>query len=136
MYDFAESLRCRHAAIAKYFGEQIDACESSCDWCTDFGMDLQAAATPRASRAGREPLELPEGADELFEELRSLRMQLARERDVPAYVVFNDATLLDMAATMPSNRQELLAISGVGAKKIETYGDEFLGAIRAWQAHA
>jgi len=136
MYDFSESQRCRHAAIATYFGEQIDACKSSCDWCTDFGMDLQAAATPRASRARREPQELPEGADELFEELRSLRMQLARERDVPAYIVFNDATLLDMAATMPSNRQELLAISGVGAKKIETYGDEFLGAIRAWQAHS
>jgi ATP-dependent DNA helicase RecQ len=136
IYDFAESQRCRHAAIASYFGEQIDACESSCDWCTDFGMDLHAVMTPRASRSRREPVELPDGADELFEELRSLRMQLARERDVPAYIVFNDATLLDMAATMPSNRQELLAISGVGAKKIETYGDEFLGAIRAWQAGA
>ncbi|MCL1601086.1 MAG: ATP-dependent DNA helicase [Actinomycetia bacterium] len=136
MYDFAEAQRCRHAAIASYFGEQIDACESSCDWCTDFGLDLRAVVTPRATRTRREPVELPEGADELFEELRSLRMQLARERDVPAYVVFNDATLLDMAATMPSNRQELLDISGVGAKKIETYGDEFLGAIREWQAHA
>ena len=136
MYDFAESQQCRHAAIASYFGEKIDACESSCDWCTEFGLDLRAVVTPRATRTRREPVELPEGADELFEELRSLRMQLARERDVPAYVVFNDATLLDMAATMPSNRQELLAISGVGAKKIETYGDEFLGAIREWQAHA
>lgn len=136
MYDFAESRRCRHAAIANYFGEQIDACESSCDWCTDFGLDLQAVVTPRASRPQREPVELPEGADELFEELRSLRMRLARERDVPAYIVFNDATLLDMAATMPSNHRELLAISGVGEKKIATYGDEFLGAIRAWKTHA
>lgn len=63
-------------------------------------------------------------------------MRLARERDVPAYIVFNDATLLDMAATMPSNHRELLAISGVGEKKIATYGDEFLGAIRAWKTHA
>ena len=135
MYDFAESQRCRHGAIASYFGEQIDACESSCDWCTEFGMDLQAVATPRGSRASTEPVELQEGADELFEELRSLRMKLARERDVPAYIVFNDATLRHMASTMPSNHQELLAISGVGAKKIDTYGDDFLGAIRAWQAH-
>lgn len=81
-------------------------------------------------------MELPDGADDLFEELRSLRMQLARERDVPAYIVFNDATLREMAATMPSNHEELLAISGVGAKKIDTYGDEFLGAIRAWQANS
>ncbi len=133
MYDFAESGRCRHGALASYFGEQIDACEISCDWCTDLGTDLHSVATPKAPRASREQLELTDGANELFEELRSLRMQLARERDVPAYIVFNDATLREMAATMPSNHQELLAISGVGAKKIETYGDDFLGAIRAWQ---
>jgi ATP-dependent DNA helicase RecQ len=135
MFDFAESDRCRHGALASYFGEQIDECGSSCDWCTDLGADLHAVATPRAARPPREQMELPDGADELFEELRSLRMQLARERDVPAYIVFNDATLREMAATMPSSRQELLAISGVGAKKIETYGDDFLGAIRAWQVH-
>jgi ATP-dependent DNA helicase RecQ len=135
MFDFAESDRCRHGALASYFGEQIDECGSSCDWCTDLGADLHAVVTPRAARPPREQMELPDGADELFEELRSLRMQLARERDVPAYIVFNDATLREMAATMPSSRQELLAISGVGAKKIETYGDDFLGAIRAWQAH-
>ena len=60
-------------------------------------------------------------------------MRLARERDVPAYIVFSDATLREIAATMPADRHELLAISGVGAKKIETYGDDFLGAIRAWE---
>jgi len=134
MYDFAESHECRHAALASYFGEQIAECGTSCDWCTDLGADLHAVAAPRAPRASREQLELPEGADDLFEELRALRMQLARERNVPAYIVFNDATLREMATTMPSNHHELLAISGVGIKKIEVYGDDFLGAIRAWQA--
>jgi ATP-dependent DNA helicase RecQ len=133
MYEFAESQRCRHEALAGYFGEQIDTCGASCDWCTDLGADLASVATPRPSGVVREQLELPEGSDELFEELRMLRMQLARERDVPAYIVFNDATLREMAVTMPSNHHELLTISGVGAKKIETYGDEFLGVIRAWQ---
>jgi ATP-dependent DNA helicase RecQ len=133
MYAFAESERCRHGALASYFGEQMGECGSSCDWCTDLEAGLDAIKVPRAPRVSREQRELPEGADELFEELRSLRMQLARERDVPAYIVFNDATLRDMAATMPSNHQELLAINGVGEKKIETYGDDFLGAIRAWQ---
>ena len=134
MYDFAESERCKHRALASYFGEQIDDCEASCDWCADLGADLDSVATPRARKAPRGQIELTDGADELFEELRSLRMQLARERDLPAYMVFNDATLREMASTMPSDRRELLGISGVGAKKIETYGDEFLGAIRAWQS--
>ena len=134
MYDFAESARCRHRALASYFGEQIDDCEGSCDWCVDLGADLDSVATPRAPKALRGQIELTDGAEELFEELRSLRMQLARERDLPAYMVFNDATLREMASTMPSDRRELLGISGVGAKKIETYGDEFLGAIRAWQS--
>ena len=136
MFDFAESQKCRHAALAGYFGEQMADCSSSCDWCTDLRADLDQVATPAPPRGSREQLELPDGAEDLFEELRSLRMQLARERDVPAYIVFNDATLREMAATMPSNHRELLAISGVGAKKIETYGDDFLGAIRAWQANA
>lgn len=134
MYDFAESERCRHRALASYFGEQIDDCSGSCDWCTDFGSDLESIATPRSSNPSGGQIELPDDAGELFEELRSLRMQLARERGLPAYMVFNDATLREMASSMPSNHRELLAISGVGAKKIETYGDEFLGAIRAWQA--
>ncbi len=134
MYDFAESTRCRHGALASYFGERIDPCGRSCDSCADLGADLDAVPVPKSKGASRAQLELPDGADDLFEELRMLRMRLARERDVPAYIVFNDATLRDMAATMPSNHHELMAIAGVGAKKIETYGDDFLGAIRAWQA--
>jgi ATP-dependent DNA helicase RecQ len=135
MYDFAESERCLHRALAGYFGEQMDACATSCDWCTDLGADLESVPAPKAPRTARTHIELTDGADELFEELRSLRMQLARARDIPAYIVFNDATLREMAATMPSNRSELLSISGVGAKKIETYGDDFLGVIRGWQVH-
>ncbi|MEN8040962.1 MAG: ATP-dependent DNA helicase RecQ [Actinomycetota bacterium] len=134
MYDFAEAASCRHASLARYFGEQIGACGSSCDWCTDLGLDMTRISVPKRTKPAVSQLELPEGADDLFEELRVLRMRLARERDVPAYIVFNDATLREMAATMPSNRSELLDVAGVGTKKVETYGDDFLGAIRAWQA--
>lgn len=134
MYDFAESQHCRHSAVASYFGEQIPPCEHSCDRCTGLGDDLHATATPKAATTGRAQLELPEGAEDLFEELRVLRLQLARERDVPAYMVFSDATLREMASAVPITHQEMLAINGVGASKIETYGDEFLDAIRSWQA--
>ncbi|MCL1598852.1 MAG: HRDC domain-containing protein, partial [Actinomycetia bacterium] len=135
MYDFAESGLCRHQAIAGYFGERIDPCGSSCDWCTDLGADLHELATPRITKPSTprpEPQELPAGAQDLFEELRVLRKRLAGERSVPAYVVFNDATLREMATALPSDREELLEINGVGSKKIETYGDDFLAVIRTW----
>jgi superfamily II DNA helicase RecQ len=66
---------------------------------------------------------------DLFEELRVLRKQIADDRRVPAYVVFSDATLREMAQTRPSSPSEFLALSGVGAKKLESYGEIFLSAI-------
>jgi ATP-dependent DNA helicase RecQ len=67
--------------------------------------------------------------EELFERLRELRRTLAAEQSVPAYVVFADRTLADMAARRPSTRDELLACHGVGAAKLERYGEAFLSAI-------
>ena len=66
---------------------------------------------------------------ELFERLRALRTELARARDVPPYLIFGDASLRDMAASKPSNRQEFLAVHGVGEKKLQDLGDVFLEAI-------
>ena len=65
----------------------------------------------------------------LFERLRELRRRLAGEQSVPAYVVFADRSLADMAARQPATRDEFLACHGVGAAKLERYGDEFLAAI-------
>ena len=128
MYDFAEAERCRHQALAYYFGEEMDICETSCDWCADFGEDMRSISVPGGR--SRQPIEtLEPEANDLFEELRVLRRQLADERQVPAYVVFSDATLREMAQSRPSTQSEFLALSGVGAKKLETYGDVFLAAI-------
>jgi ATP-dependent DNA helicase RecQ len=65
----------------------------------------------------------------LFERLRALRKKLADERGVPAYVVFSDKTLLDMAARQPRTRDEFLAVHGVGRRKLEQYGDPFLAEL-------
>ncbi|HVO96292.1 MAG TPA: DNA helicase RecQ [Terriglobales bacterium] len=65
----------------------------------------------------------------LFETLRTLRRQLAEERRVPAYVLFNDATLHDMARVRPGSRDALLKIRGVGERKVADLGDRFLEAI-------
>ena len=66
----------------------------------------------------------------LFRELRKLRKQIAEEEEVPPYVVFNDATLIEMAREQPCDDEELLAINGVGYRKLERFGEPFLACIR------
>ncbi|RKR03069.1 DNA helicase RecQ [Maricaulis maris] len=63
--------------------------------------------------------------------LKALRRELAAERNVPAYVVFSDATLIDMAHLQPRSLDEMAAVNGVGPKKLETFGERFLGVLRA-----
>jgi ATP-dependent DNA helicase RecQ len=65
----------------------------------------------------------------LFEKLRNLRRQLATERGVPAYVVFSDATLRDMARVRPGSPSALLGIRGIGERKLADVGQQFLEAI-------
>ncbi len=68
----------------------------------------------------------------LFEALRALRRKLADQRGVPAYVLFNDATLRDMARTRPGSASALLNIRGVGEKKLADIGQPFLEAISSY----
>lgn len=66
----------------------------------------------------------------LLELLKEERMRLAREKSVPAYVIFSDNTLYDMCRIMPRNGEEFLTVSGVGKVKAEQYGEAFLAIIR------
>ncbi|WMC10577.1 DNA helicase RecQ [Oceanimonas pelagia] len=66
----------------------------------------------------------------LFKALRQLRKQLAEEADVPPYVVFNDATLTELARYRPKTEAELLGINGVGMRKLERFGEAFLALLR------
>ena len=68
---------------------------------------------------------------DLFERLRSVRLEIARSRGVPPYVIFHDATLREMARLRPASIDALLAVKGVGARKAEDLGGVFLDAIRA-----
>jgi ATP-dependent DNA helicase RecQ len=67
----------------------------------------------------------------LFERLREHRQKLATELEVPAYIVFGDTTLREMARFYPATPTEMSGITGVGEKKLERFGDVFLAAIRA-----
>jgi ATP-dependent DNA helicase RecQ len=130
MYNWAERGTCRQQSVVGWFGETIDRCGESCDICldTDLLHGLTAAPTSRAARSPL-PTAVPSPDSPLFEELKKLRRRLADERGVPAYVIFSDATLLAMADRRPTNDAELLSISGIGPKKLATYGDAFLEAI-------
>jgi ATP-dependent DNA helicase RecQ len=68
---------------------------------------------------------------DLFDRLRSVRLDIARSRGVPPYVIFHDATLREMARVRPDSIDALLQVRGVGARKAEDLGDAFLAAIRA-----
>jgi len=140
MYRFADADGCRHAHVVGYFGEEIEPCGASCDHC--LGEDLSPAlrgaskAQRKAEKGGapaeparRGPAAAPAGAEDLFAELKALRSKLAQDRRVPAYVVFSDATLVEMAARRPRSQAELLNVSGVGTTKLERYGDVFLAVI-------
>ena len=65
----------------------------------------------------------------LFEKLRSLRMEIAKEESVPPYIVFSDKTLVSMCLLKPRNKAEMLEVSGVGEFKFEKYGKRFLDCI-------
>lgn len=67
---------------------------------------------------------------ELFEQLKQLRNKIAHEENVPAYLIFSDSSLLDLATYLPLTRQDLPAISGFGAYKIERYGEAFLEKVQ------
>ena len=81
----------------------------------------------RGSSAGKPPpLPLDDAATERFQALKAWRGEVAREHNLPAYVVFHDATLAEMAREQPTTLDALAGISGVGSKKLEAYGAEIL----------
>ena len=94
-------------------------------------------ARPRIRERGKKKRKLlapVEGRDEiLFELLRELRKDLAREEGIAPYMVFGDAALTQMAILLPSNRDEFLDINGVGASKLEKYGEVFLKEISGYR---
>lgn len=66
---------------------------------------------------------------ELFDRLRKLRLELAREENLPPYIIFSDKTLIDMAAKVPVSKSEMLNVSGVGENKFSKYGESFLSVV-------
>jgi ATP-dependent DNA helicase RecQ len=93
--------------------------------------DPSAAAAVRRAPAPRSTVELPAEAESLFERLRAWRAAAAKEQGVPAYVVFHDATLRQIATDSPATLAALSRINGVGETKLAKYGDQILEVIAA-----
>ena len=85
----------------------------------------------KSAKAARKKVagELSSQGSELFELLRKLRTELASEEGVPPYIIFSDKTLIDMCVKLPENEDQFLDVSGVGAHKLEKYGERFLKVI-------
>ena len=90
-------------------------------------QQLTIAVPPPRKRAARKRFEGP--ADPLFDTLREARRKLAAEAGVPPYVIFHDSTLREIAARKPANLNELGKVQGVGAVKLERYGEAMLEAL-------
>jgi ATP-dependent DNA helicase RecQ len=135
---------CRHQSLVGYFDEAIAACGDACDACLGLSLDDLFARRPARGSgqrampepSWRTPSWLATGAaqsepdPELFDRLRALRRKLADAENVPAYVVFSDAVLRDMARRQPKTPAQLLAISGIGSTKLARYGAQFLELLR------
>ncbi|AWS48912.1 DNA helicase RecQ [Streptosporangium sp. 'caverna'] len=95
----------------------------------------RAARAAKPAKAGKSPratpADLPEEAMPIFELLRAWRAATAKEQGVPAYVIFHDATLREIATGLPSSLAELAMINGVGENKLAKYGQEILDALAA-----
>jgi ATP-dependent DNA helicase RecQ len=143
LFELLERPICRHQGILAHFDEVLAGCATSCDVCALLSVEELAAEgivakgergrSRRRARGGASAVaaggeDTPE-VEELFQRLRSLRKELADRQNVPAYIVFSDQVLREMAVRKPGSPLEMLAVPGVGPAKLERYGDAFLEEI-------
>jgi ATP-dependent DNA helicase RecQ len=89
----------------------------------------QKVNIPVKEKKRREYTSTADAPADLFEALRKLRKKIAEAEKLPAYIIFNDATLREMASEKPLTEEEMLAVSGVGQHKFEKYGQQFMSVI-------
>ena len=83
----------------------------------------------KSVKSSKSTAALPEEAQPLWQALRALRKQMAIDHGIPPFTVFHDSTMMAMISANPTNKQELLTISGVGLSKLDKYGEQFLAVI-------
>lgn len=99
-------------------------------------IELARYVAPQARTTARKKAERPVHTDpvkQLFEQLKAVRTDMARKAGVPPYIIFSDASLMDMAARRPHDIDAFLQVNGVGEKKAVQYGRQFIAAIRKFE---
>ena len=82
----------------------------------------------------KKPREIEKNFDtDLFNHLKAVRLDMARKRNIPPFIIFSDASLKEMAQKKPKTEEEMLEVKGVGDKKLIQYGDIFLAEIREYE---
>lgn len=94
-----------------------------------FLMRVKKISNKSLSKRSSKEIEATHGQEDLFEKLRSLRLSIAKENNIPPYLVFSDKSLHDMCQLLPRDKTEFLMVNGVGQSKCEKFGDEFLQII-------
>jgi len=131
---YCHSKGCLRQYILKYFGEHAPGYCGNCWNCLHSAEERALFGRPAVSKAPARPkpayIKLNAGQEDLLERLKAVRAELARQQGVPAFVIFSDKTLREMAFMEPHTRGELLGVSGIGAYKADRYGAAFLAVLR------
>jgi ATP-dependent DNA helicase RecQ len=138
--EFVESRRCRHRQICAHFGEApkwetcdaCDVCGSAAEWMVKRSATTAAGKSAAGAKRLRQRQPVPAAgseADELREYLREWRRAMAKEKNIPAYIVLHDSSLEEICRRQPKVLAELLEIPGIGEHKAEVYGKPILVAL-------
>ncbi len=134
---YCHSRGCLRQSILRYFGEHAPGYCGNCYNCLHSPEERGAAALREKGAVPKAParpkiayVKLTTDQEALLERLKAVRMELARQQGVPAFVIFSDKTLREMAFLSPRSRRELLEVSGIGEYKAERYGEAFLAVLR------
>jgi ATP-dependent DNA helicase RecQ len=114
--------------LLKYFGDPaLESQCGGCDLCTGKRLappEKGAAKTPRGKK--KPALPVGEYSELAATELREWRRELSKSLGVPAFVIFNDATLLGLAAVLPTDRESFLTVKGTGESRWERFGPKIV----------
>ena len=132
LVDYCQAQACRRQILLRYFGEASAPCDN-CDLCLgeEATHSFKSKKQKRVERNGALAGEISSSGLDLLQHLKALRFKLAKARGVPAYVIFHDRTLIEMATKKPLTEMDLGEVSGVGASKLAQFGKQFLGEIAA-----
>ena len=97
---------------------------------TDEDKIAKRKEKPKKNKKGMDSL--TSAGFKLFDKLKELRLEIARAEKIPPYIVFNDKTLIDMCAKMPTTKSDMLNVSGVGENKYGKYGERFIAVIKEY----